>query len=132
MAIIVKVSLTVSAEILPRIAYLGPPDPDTVSHHEVNSRSPMCLSPAPSVGLAESAGLRRVCFFGHQSLSWDSSECCLPLHMGASGLYNFQELSPTLSVRQSYVSILSTVIGLCQLPCLGGRGRGCSRLLSNF
>ena len=82
MAIIVKVSLTVSAEILPRIAYLGPPDPDTVSHHEVNSRSPMCLSPAPSVGLAESAGLRRVCFFGHQSLSWDSSECCLPLHMG--------------------------------------------------
>ncbi|KAB0354539.1 hypothetical protein FD755_023077 [Muntiacus reevesi] len=43
----------------------------------------MCAqAPPPSVGLAEPAGLRRVCFFGHQNLSWDSSECRLPLHLG--------------------------------------------------
>ena len=34
---IAKVSLTVSAEILPQIAHLRPLDPDTVSNHEVNS-----------------------------------------------------------------------------------------------
>ena len=44
---IAKVSLTVSAEILPQIAHLRPLDPDTVSHHEVNSWSPMCAWAPP-------------------------------------------------------------------------------------
>lgn len=43
----IAVSLTVSAEILPQIAHLRPPDPDTVSHHEVNSWSPMCAWAPP-------------------------------------------------------------------------------------
>lgn len=61
------------------------------------------------------------------------ANCKLYLLLGLStaGLHSFQAFLPALMVRwiQKIASTASRAI--CQLPCLGGWGRGCSKLLSS-